>query len=99
MTEKKSIKDTLDTIRKALEEDLSSIDQFKEKNESEILILNKLVKEDGTIDILNDSIIKKYEVREILDDKISNAIDKKFDKWLDKNLPGYLEKYLKSKKF
>ena len=99
MTEKKSIKDTLDTIRKALEEDLSSIDQFKEKNESEILILNKLVKEDGTIDILNDSIIKKYEVREILDDKISNAIDKKFDKWLDKNFPGYLEKYLKSKKF
>ena len=96
MNEKKSIKDTLDTIRKALEEDLTSINE--NKNESEVLILNKLVKNDGTIDILNNSIIRKDEVKEILDDKISNVIDRKFDKWLDKNFPEYLEKYIKSKK-
>ena len=47
MNEKKSIKDTLDTIRKALEEDLTSINQIKEDKKSETLILNKLVKKMG----------------------------------------------------
>ena len=45
MTEQESIKQTLDVIRKALEEDTVS-ENYQTKD---ILILNKLVKNDGTI--------------------------------------------------
>ena len=93
MPEQQSIKNTLNIIRKAIEED----DKSESQKDDEILILNKLVKDDGTIDILENQFLKKDEVKEILNQKISEIFKDHFDKWLDKNIPNYLDKYFKKK--
>ena len=93
MPEQQSIKNTLNIIKKAIEEDYKSETQ-KDDN---VLILNKLVKEDGTIDILENKFLKKDEVKEILNQKISEIFKDHFDEWLDKNIPSYLDKYFKKK--
>ena len=93
MPEQQSIKNTLNIIRKAIEEDYKSESQ----KDDEILILNKLVKDDGTIDILENQFLKKDEVKEILNQKISEIFKDHFDEWLDKNIPNYLDKYFKKK--
>ena len=51
MKNQESIKDTLNTIRKALEEDNFIDDNNKEKN---ILLLNQLVNDDGKIEIIDE---------------------------------------------
>ena len=93
MPEQQSIKNTLNIIRKAIEED----DKSESQKDDDILILNKLVKEDGTIDILENQFLKKDEVKEILNQKISEIFKDHFDEWLDKNIPNYLDKYFKKK--
>ena len=93
MTEEQSIKNTLNIIRKAIEED----DKSESQKDDDILILNKLVNEDGTIDILENQFLKKDEVKEILNQKISEIFKDHFDEWLDKNIPSYLDKYFKKK--
>ena len=93
MPEQQSIKNTLNIIRKAIEEDYKSESQ-KDDN---VLILNKLVKEDGTIDILENQFLKKDEVKEILNQKISEIFQDHLDNWLDRNVPRYLDKYFKKK--
>ena len=93
MPEQQSIKNTLNIIRKAIEED----DKSESQKDDEILILNKLVNEDGTIDILENQFLKKDEVKEILNQKISEIFKDHFDEWLDKNIPSYLDKYFKKK--
>ena len=62
-----------------------------------IIDVNKLVNEDGTIDILENQFLKKDEVKEILNQKISEIFKDHFDDWLDKNIPSYLDKYFKKK--
>ena len=93
MPEQQSIKNTLNIIRKAIEED----DVSESQKDDDILILNKLVNEDGTIDILENQFLKKDEVKEILNQKISEIFKDHFDEWLDKNIPNYLDKYFKKK--
>jgi|TARA_B100001079_G_scaffold95302_1_gene81709 hypothetical protein len=93
MPEQQSIKNTLNIIRKAIEEDDKTVSQ----KDDDILLLNKLVKEDGTIDILENQFLKKEEVKEILNQKISEIFKDHFDDWLDKNIPSYLDKYFKKK--
>ena len=93
MPEQQSIKNTLNIIRKAIEEDDKTVSQ----KDDDILILNKLVNEDGTIDILENQFLKKEEVKEILNQKISEIFKDHFDEWLDKNIPNYLDKYFKKK--
>ena len=93
MPEQQSIKNTLNIIRKAIEED----DKSESQKIDDILILNKLVNEDGTIDILENQFLKKDEVKEILNQKISEIFKDHFDEWLDKNIPSYLDKYFKKK--
>ena len=93
MPEQQSIKNTLNIIRKAIEED----DKSESQKDDNVLILNKLVKEDGTIDILENQLLKKDEVKEILNQKISEIFKDHFDNWLDRNLPRYLDKYFKKK--
>ena len=93
MPEQQSIKNTLNIIRKAIEED----DKSESQKDDDILILNKLVKDDGTIDILDNQFLKKDEVKEILNQKISEIFNDHFDEWLDKNIPNYLDKYFKKK--
>ena len=93
MPEEQSIKNTLNIIRKAIEED----DKSESQKDEDILILNKLVNENGTIDILENQFLKKDEVKEILNQKISEIFKDHFDEWLDKNIPSYLDKYFKKK--
>ena len=93
MPEQQSIKNTLNIIRKAIEED----DRSESQKVDDILILNKIVNEDGTIDILENQFLKKDEVKEILNQKISEIFKDHFDEWLDKNIPSYLDKYFKKK--
>ena len=93
MSEQQSIKNTLNIIKKALEDDESTL----EKNEDNVLILNKLVKDDGTINVLENKFLEKDEVKEILNQKFSEIFEKRFDKWLDNNVPNYLDKYFKKK--
>ena len=91
--QQQSIKNTLNIIRKAIEED----DKSESKKDDDVLILNKLVKKDGTIDILENQFLKKVEVKEILNQKISEIFKEHFEEWLDKNIPSYLDKYFKKK--
>ena len=93
MSEQQSIKDTLNVIRKALEDDESSLEEVKDN----VLILNNLVKEDGTIDVIEDKSFTKSEISEILDNKFEELFDQHFEKWLNSNLPAHLEKYLNKK--
>ena len=94
MSEKQSIKDTLKVIRRALEDDQPP---NLEDIHDNVLILNKLINDDGTIDIIDNSSIKKKDVQIILYKKLDEVFDKYFTKWLDVNLPKYLEKYFKNK--
>ena len=92
MSNDKSIKETLDVIRRALEDDYSSLD-LKE----DLLILNHKVNDDGTINIINNDSINKEDVRKILDEKINQILEKHFDQWLEKKLPYYIKNYLEKK--
>ena len=94
MPEQQSIKDTLDVIRKALESDEASSAEIVDDN---ILILNKLVSNDGTINTINNEYLNKNEISALLNDKLDLVFDKYFTKWLDANLPKYLDKYFKNK--
>jgi hypothetical protein len=93
MPEQQSIKNTLNIIRKAIEED----DKSESQKDDDILILNKLINEDGTINVLENQFLKKEEVKEILNQKISEIFKDHFENWLDKNIPSYLDKYFKKK--
>ena len=92
MSNDQSIKETLDVIRRALEDDDSSLD-LKEN----LLILNHKVNDDGTINIINNDSINKDDVRKILDEKINQILEKHFDQWLEKKLPYYIKNYLEKK--
>ena len=96
MTENQSIKDTLNVIRKALEEDDQSINNIND-NQDNVLILNRLVKQDGTINVINDSFLTKKETYDLLNKKLDEVFATHLTKWLDKNLPTYIEKYFKDK--
>ena len=93
MPEQQSINNTLNIIRKAIEED----DKSGSPKDDSVLILNKLINEDGTIHDLENNFLKKEEVKEILNQKISEIFQDQFDNWLDRNVPQYLDKYFKKK--
>ena len=88
----KSINETLSVIRKALQED-----NFDDNNEEDVLLLNQLVKEDGTIESIDNGNIKKQEIKDLLNKKLSEVFEQHFEKWLNNNIPDYLEKYFSKK--
>ena len=90
MKKEESIKDTLEVIRKALEDDNTELD-------NNILVLNRKVNQDGTINILRKEIINSYEINNIIDQKLTYILENKFDEWLEKKLPQILDKYIKNK--
>ena len=92
MSNNDSIKDTLDVIRRALEDK----DDFTEKNEN-ILILNKKVNDDGTVKLLNKS-DEINEINKIIDNKLNELIKKKMTDVLENQLPIILDNYFKNKK-
>ena len=93
MANNESIKDTLDVIRRALEDD----NDFSKKNEN-ILLLNKKINEDGTVNILNDPKYDFNEVNKVIDKKLNDIFDKKISNLLENHLPSILDKYFKNKK-
>lgn len=97
MKEQQSIKDTLNVIRKALEDD--DIQEIDKKNDiNDILLLDRLVEDDGTINIIEENIVSKKDITQIVEKKIDNILQESLDKWLDKNLPRFFEKYFNKKK-
>lgn len=95
MIEQQSIKETLNVIRKALEdEETPNLNTINDN----VLMLNKLVKDDGTIDNIENSFLNKAEITNILKDRVEKILDKHLTSWLDRNLPLNLEKYFKNKK-
>ena len=92
MSNNDSIKDTLDVIRRALEDG----DDFTEKNDN-ILILNKKVNDDGTVKLLN-----QYDdinaINRVIDEKLNNLFETKITTLLEKRLPDILDNYFKNKK-
>ena len=94
MKENQSIKDTLNVIRKALEDDGPL--KIEDVNEN-ILILNQLVGDDGTIEVLKETSLTRKDTTDALNLKLNEVFDKHLSIWLDKNIPNYLEKYFKNK--
>ena len=88
----KSINETLNVIRSALQDENNNNNKNKE-----ILLLDKLVKEDGTIKKINSNNITQSEIKQLLDEKLSEVFDLHFEKWLNNNIPNYLEKYFSKK--
>ena len=91
MNNEESIKDTLDVIRRALEDETSS------DLKPDVLILNRKVNDDGTVDIIKDISTKKEDINNILDDKINKIFEKHLDLWLEEKLPLYIKKYFEDK--
>ncbi len=92
MANNESIKDTLEVIRKALEDE----SDFSEKNEN-VLILNKKINDDGTVKMLGQS-YDIDEVNNIIEKKLSYLLEKKMSNMLENQLPNILDKYFKNKK-
>ena len=92
MSNNESIKDTLDVIRRALEDKVD----LTEKNEN-ILILNKKVNDDGTVKLLNQS-DDVNEINKVIDSKLNDLMEKKVSVMLENQLPIILDNYFKNKK-
>ena len=92
MSNNESIKDTLDVIRRALEDK----DDFSEKNDN-ILILNKKVNDDGTVKLLNQS-DEINAINNVIDKKLDDLMEKKMTTMLKNQLPIILDNYFKNKK-
>tara|TARA_Y100000590_G_scaffold202579_2_gene230038 strand:+ start:431 stop:724 length:294 start_codon:yes stop_codon:yes gene_type:complete len=88
----KSINETLDVIRKALQEEVKQ----DEKND-DILVLNNLVKNDGTIAQLSNKNLNNNDVDHIIKKKLSKILDEYFKNWMSDNIPQYLDKYFSKK--
>ena len=92
MSNNESIKDTLNVIRKALEDENES-----SSNNSNVLILNKKINDDGTVKLLNQS-DDINEINNIIDNKLTDLLEKKMSNMLESQLPIILDNYFKNKK-
>ena len=86
-----SIKDTLDVIRRALEDE----NDFSQKNDN-VLILNKKINDDGTVKFLDKS-NDLNEINNIIDEKLTDLLEKKMTEMLEKKIPVILDNYFKNK--
>ena len=92
MANNESIKDTLEVIRRALEDE----SDFSEKNDN-VLILNKKINDDGTVKMLGQS-NEIDEVNNVIEKKLNDLLEKKMSNMLENQLPHILDKYFKNKK-
>ena len=95
MNENQSIKDTLNVIRRALEDDEPI--KINDNDDNNILVLNQLVNDDGTIKVIKNPLLTKKETIDILNKKLDEVFSNHLTIWLDKNIPNYLNKYFKKK--
>ena len=92
MSNNESIKDTLDVIRRALEDE-----HTLSHNDENILILNKKVNNDGTVKLLNQP-DDFNEINKVFDKKLNDLLEKKMSSMLEIQLPIILDNYFKNKK-
>ena len=94
MDKKNSINESLEIIRKALEDEKTdpNIDIS-----SDILILNKKVNNDGTIKLLQKDMEISKEINDVIDQKLSYLVESKIEKILDEKIPKLLKNYFDSK--
>ena len=94
MNKKNSINESLDIIRKALEDDNSNDVNDLSSN---ILVLNQKVSSDGTIKIIKKNEDINKEINDIIDQKLSYLVENKIEKILDEKIPKLLKNYFDSK--
>ena len=92
MANNESIKDTLEVIRRPLQDE----NNFSEKNDN-VLIFNKKINDDGTVKMLGQS-NDIDEVNNIIEKKLTDLLEKKMSNMLENQLPNILDKYFKNKK-
>jgi len=94
MNTKNSINESLEIIRRALEEEKTSTNKDISSN---ILILNQKVNSDGTIKLLQKEDDINNEINDIIDQKLSYLVENKIEKILDEKIPKLLKNYFDSK--
>ena len=94
MNTKNSINESLEVIRRALEDEKKISDKDLSSN---ILILNQKVNSDGTIKLLQKDEDINNEINDIIDQKLSYLVENKIEKILDEKIPKLLKNYFDSK--
>ena len=94
MNTKNSINESLEVIRRALEDEKNISDKDLSSN---ILILNQKVNSDGTIKLLQKEDDINNEINDIIDQKLSYLVENKIEKILDEKIPKLLKNYFDSK--
>jgi flagellar motor component MotA len=94
MNTKNSINESLEVIRRALEDEKNIADNDLSSN---ILILNQKVNSDGTIKLLQKDEDINNEINDIIDQKLSYLVENKIEKILDEKIPKLLKNYFDSK--
>ena len=94
MNKKNSINESLEVIRRALEDEKNNLNKHSSSN---ILILNQKVNSDGTIKLLQKDEDINNEINDIIDQKLSYLVENKIEKILDEKIPKLLKKFFDSK--
>ena len=94
MNKKNSINESLEIIRKALEDEKNDSNEDLSSN---ILILNQKVNSDGTIKLVQKDDDISNEINDIIDQKLSYLVESKIKKILDEKIPQLLKNYFDSK--
>ena len=94
MNTKNSINESLEVIRRALEDEKNDSNKVSSSN---ILILNQKVNSDGTIKLLKKDKEINSEINDIIDQKLSYLVEHKIEKILDEKIPKLLKNYFDSK--
>ncbi|MDC3017196.1 hypothetical protein OAZ90_01270 [Pelagibacteraceae bacterium] len=94
MNTKNSINESLEIIRRALEDDKNDSDKDLSSN---ILKLNQKVNSDGTIKLLQKNEDINNEINDIIDQKLSYLVENKIEKILDEKIPKILKNYFDTK--
>ena len=94
MNTKNSINESLEIIRRALEDERNDTNKDSSSN---ILILNQKVNSDGTIKLVQKDHDINNEINDIIDQKLSYLVENKIEKILDEKIPKLLKNYFNSK--
>ena len=90
MNTKNSINESLEIIRRALEDERNDTNKDSTSN---ILILNQKVNSDGTIKLVQKDHDINNEINDIIDQKLSYLVESKIEKILDEKIPQLLKNY------
>ena len=94
MNTKNSINESLEVIRRALEDEKNISDKDLSSN---VLMLNQKVNSDGTIKLLQKDEDINNEINDIIDQKLSYLVENKIEKILDEKIPKLLKNYFDPK--